>query len=128
MKIYVAGTLLLIGAAMTIAAPFLPQFYPQEKLWSQEEAEEHSVAAATLHKASHDAVFVETVDERASQEDIIQAKQALEAAEARFDRSKERLENAQFWQNGFPKYLRIGGCVVAVIGLLIYAAERGKAE
>jgi len=119
----VAAGLIASGIVVLALAGLLPRLLPTEYFWTPTQAEEQSAAASRLHQVTHEtAQLLES--NKASAADKIHAQQQLDAAQARFDSSRESLEQAQFWRERVPQVGRWIGTGIAVVGILLLAASK----
>jgi hypothetical protein len=99
--------------------------FQDDWVWDETQAQEHSAAAANLHQLTHESAEVQ-VNETISLAEKQRAADELDAAERRYEASRQKLERAQASRQTTAVVLRWLGVALLIVGLLRYSAVREK--
>jgi hypothetical protein len=91
----------VVGLVLLVLGFFWSRAVPSRAFWNQEQAEEYTDAAVTLHELSHAAKG--TPEEQQRQ---------MDAARQRFKQAQADLESARFARNEGGRYISLVGSIV----------------
>jgi hypothetical protein len=133
----IASILMILGTLVVMASIVLPLFGSSSLTgqWTEEQAQEHSMAGATMHALAHERLAAKNPEAHklekgghSGTEDHADAVQKFDAAEKVFQEGKQKLDSAQSLPERIAFWLRMLGGGVLVVGLAIYFQDRRHAS
>jgi hypothetical protein len=112
----VLGLILLAGSLVW------PRLIRDDRVWSEDQAREHSQAAASLHHMTHAAAEAQL--KKTSDADRARWDEELKAAQDRWQKSRSELDQAKRVRNTAAVVMRWSGVAVLLVGVLRYIALR----
>lgn len=131
--VYLTLALAEMGVLLIVLSFFWPSLLGTEVVWTEEQAVEHSQAAAELHQLQHERIH-EQGHEHDPQHAHPGAQQAgsdgehdggsFEAAKRRYEDSRAKLQTARSLRLKTATYLKWSGVICSVVGVVGYCLLR----
>lgn len=102
------------GIALVLLGLALPWLYPQQKLWTDDDAKKHAELATQAHAAHHAAAHAATNKKPTVKEDAAKARWYRE----QYDASAARLQQVREGGDRYGQWLMITGITLIAFGVV----------